>query len=346
MTKHEAEQAAKETILERSYEDPFGSTIKHEKNPRSVTDQEQTRIRLLLCTGSDKRMARCRFRDHRKAYKLDKELGHTVEEIRANKGGTHTKNGHVCAECRCHHIAGYGTRGWWFWSPNNADGLGEVGHYGVGPCFIHSPLGRQLAGDLIKHYVKRVSEEIQAMKEEGLAPDGNGGYLVELKERVKESEERLSAKTASAAIFRLADETITRLRAHQQDPQGQGFFKNIGDMFGFDATDDNQFGPDERQELLELFSCCPLTEMASGKHVPMSDKTSIDLQEKLIKSMGRQAKDTFDMHEDEYMHRDQIRVAFGRMLSEVESIYGKKGDQADWDRLILEMKEIGRTLDQ
>lgn len=336
----------KKTIRERKYEDAFGGTIEHEPNPHKPTKEEIKRVRTVLALGAmhpARTIPRCRFRDHRKALKLDRELGHTPEEIKAKHGGTHTKNGHVCSLCRCSHAAGEKSRGWWYWPPNNAEGLGEVGHLGVGPCFVHSPMGRLKAGDLIKNYVKTVSMEILAMKEEGLAPDANRGWLVETRERVKESEERLSAKTASAAIFKLADETITRLRKHQQDPQGQGFMERLGEMFGFDPE---ELGQEEQQELMEIFSCCPLTEMASGKHVPMSDKTSIELQEKLIKSMGRQAKDTFDMHEDDFFHKDVVRVAFGRFLSAVEAIYGKKGDGDDWSQLIVEAKEIGRTLDQ
>jgi hypothetical protein len=52
---------------------------------------------------------------------------------RANKlGYPHTKPLHICEECRCRNVAGWGTKGD-FW------GLGEhVGHLGIGPCKQHA----------------------------------------------------------------------------------------------------------------------------------------------------------------------------------------------------------------
>jgi hypothetical protein len=333
----------KKKITERVYEDAFGTVMLHGPNEHEITIPEKRRIKDVLMVGAHMNFPRCRFRNSNKAYKLDMELGHSEEERKLPSKGTHTKLGHVCAECRCHHTAGYRTKGWWYWPPNGPSGFGEVGHHGVGPCFIHSPMGRLKAGDLIKKYTQSIAREIQAMKEEGLAPDGNRGYMIEMKGRVKESEERLSAKTASAAIFTLANDVITRLRTHQQDPIGKGFMKRLSDFFGFDPED---MGDEEVGDLMEIFNCCPLTEMAGGRRVPMADKTSIELQEKLIRSMGAQAKSTYEMHEDDYFHKDVVRVAFGRMISSVEAIYAKKGDKDDWNRLTVELKEIGRTLDE
>lgn len=281
---------------------------------------------------------KCRHKDTYIAEKLDRENGISLEDIRAGKG-FHTGERHVCSLCRCRRTAGWGSRGWWYWTPGS--GLPEVGHYGVGPCFLHSPLYKlhNGGGVQIDRYRNRVLKEIEAMQQHGEAPDANAGYLVDMRQEAEVARQRQDTRTALHAIHKLANETITALRRHRETRSAEeDFLKETCAIFGFPV---DMLDKDDRSLLLEIAQMRPLTEYVQGKLRPMSDDTSISLERGLLKDISQAAKTAFTVHEDQYTHNDDVLLLLERFYGEAEMAFRSLGEER-WTEFVGALKDIGK----
>jgi len=331
-----------EALKKRVVFDNHGNQLCGDKLDKAITDKEKVAVYRALYLNVHGRLPRCKYRNWQKAVDADIKLGYSMKQIDNNKG-VHSANHHVCEECRCIRIAGQGTRGWWYWPMSNTRGLGEVGHYGVGPCHRHGPHGKKYFGGFqLEKYTAMIESEILSMQDKGMAPDRTINYMARLDEETADHQVKRETRIALLAIKRLAEETCTQLRQHRENGSSDDkYIDRVCNVFGLPA---DMLGDDERQELLQAAIARPLTELAQGKHVPMSDKTSITLEKDLIKEVGNQAKNVFQVREDDYMLKEDVWVQFRRFLGAVEQIYAPKGDKDDWARLIAEMKSIGHQL--
>jgi hypothetical protein len=258
--------------------------------------------------------------------------------------GLHTKDLHICQECRCHHIAGFGSRGWWYWPPDNSRRLPEVGHYGIGPCYKHANRVIDRIDRLEDfEYADMIEKEIVAMQDKGIAPNRTVPYLEKLDELSAQAQVRQDTRTALFAIKRLAQETLDQLRRYRGTTNAQDiFFHALADIFGVPPE---MLTSEDKDRLMQAAMARPLTELSQGRLIPMSDKTSITLEKDLIKEIGNQAKTVFQVREDDYILKDEVVVLIRRFLSAVENIYGPKGTEDDWLRLKVEMQSIGKQLE-
>ena len=316
------------------------------------TDKTLMMIRRLLCmpTNRNALFAKCDRRDSRKALQLDLSLGYTMEDVQDTDKGHHTKRRHLCSECRCHHTAGWGSRGWWYWPPES--GLPEVGHYGVGPCFIHGPFYHNLGYGWAKgndayfnvdKYRNYIMKRIQAMQQYGLAPDSNAGYLIDMRDDAADAKLRIDTNTAMQALYNLANETITALRKHRDtDKAKELFLKEVCDVF---AIPSNMLAPEDRDRLLQASLMRPLTEYISGKLVPMSDKTALSIESKMLNDVVKAAKSTFDVHEDRYTSNDQVLLLLEKFYISAETYLKAEAGEDGWTKFIGALKDIGRGFD-
>jgi len=323
----------------RDIRDGYGDRVEDKSMGRAPTGKEKRGIRHALNMRSVTKFPKCPGRDYHKAEGLDREAGYTLEQIR-NKEGYHTLEGHVCPQCQCQHVAGRGTRGYWYWTRDNPFGYGEVGHYGVGYCYYHSPLySTRMGGKQVDTYRNNINSMIEHTRQMGIAPDAAGGDLTALRGAAAVAEVRMNTKIGLQALFNLADKTLTQLREH--DEQGRSLddmVKDICEVFGMppDMLDEA-----DRRQLLDIYYKRPLTELARGVPVSMSSKTSIQLQESLLKNVVQASKSVFETHEDNYTPNDEVVRLLERFYSQAE-IHFRAFSEEEWTKFLSSIRDIGR----
>jgi hypothetical protein len=197
-----------------------------------------------------------------------------------------------------------------------------------------------MGGTQLDQYRRNILNEIEAMQNVGAAPDGHGGYLVDMRQQAEMAKQRQSTRTVLHALYKLADETVTALRKHRETPKAeQKFIKEICSIFGLpeDMLEDK-----DRSRLLELSMRRPMTEWIYGNLRAMSDKTSIELERGLLKDVGQAAKLAFDTHEDQYMHEDQVLLLLERLYSEADMHLRASASEEDWAKFMGGAKDICR----
>ena len=277
-------------------------------------------------------LPRCRHKSWRLAERLDLEEGVDPGRVEA-RDGHHTKRGHLCSRCRCPRVAGWGTRGWWYWPEGNEEGLVEAGHYGIGPCYWHSPYGTDYYRVMdMNEYSDMIRREMDAIRRADMADDMAGGRWLQVFSRKDEIQERLDTRAALGAVRRLAEKVLARLQV--VEPGRDAVIENARRVaeaigIGFDDLDE-----DVRSCVVRAIHERPMTEYVQGKLAPMSDKSAVELAARLIKQVGDQARDTFSVAQRDYIHIDEVELMLQRMVKEVERIYLPKGDRSDWARLL------------
>jgi len=326
-------------IANRDIRDGQGDQIINKTRNQVPTKIEKTIIRKLLNMQYNEKFPRCPSRSYHKAENLDRADGFTLEQIRAGEG-FHTKEKHKCQLCRCKNVAGAGTRGYWFWTRENEEGYKDVGHYGVGCCYEHSPLySTRMGGVQVDQYRRDINERILAMKEEGNAPERSGGDLILLRDAVKTADIRDNTKAGLAGLMKLADEVLSQLNQHTRDKKSvEGMLGEICEVFGMP---ENMLSLADRARLVEIYYRKPLTELSRGVPISMSDKTSIELKMKLLKEVVQSAKSVFEVHEDEYTHNDDVVRVLERFYSTAEAYYRNFGEET-WCKFLAALKDVGR----
>jgi len=273
-------------------------------NNRKPTALEQLRIKAILKMGKHEPFAKCAKRSFLRAQELDIAAGISPEDI-TNGKGFHTAHGHVCSLCRCNAIAGAGTWGWYYWPDKSGktswrDGdayglreeeLGNVGHYGVGPCFWHGQSLRSQGKTIFGRagLAGMVRREIEIMRTRGAAPDASGDFLVELDGDVEIAHVRNDIRTA-------ADHIRGRLMQWQQ----------------------------------KIIENSTLTENGSSGPVDMSDKTKITLDIALARALADIAKNEFLVDHQSYIHRDEMVLLLSRFMSCAQKYINDSADWGEF----------------
>jgi len=289
-------------------------------------------------------LPRCKYIDLKKARALDLALGYSKEQIE-NLEGLHTAKGHVCDECRCDRDAGSGSRGWWYWGPDNDRGLPEVGHYGVGPCYIHSPFVMpRMRGVVFKGYRDRILEEMESMKEHGMSPAIAGGRWLEVRNEAKESEERIDIRTGHALIMDLVQKAVDSLHNYRNSRMDVDTCLNriLGEC---GIEDISWLEPEQQDRIREALLNRPLTEMAGGRQVAMSDKTAIELQLKMAKAAMDGAASVIDLDAANLFHRDELTMLCSGFMNLAERHFKSRISPEDWGKFQSEAQELGNEVE-
>jgi len=287
--------------------DNWHDLVENKPLPRGVSERERDTIRKYLGMNHRMSMPRCRYRVWKKAVKLDIALGYTKDEIAANLG-FHTKKRHVCSECRCPHTAGQGTRGWWYWPKDNVDGLEEVGHYGVGPCWNHGPHNRESFNGIgLKKYREMILKEMNIVQTAGVAPDGQGGqFIVEITDDADSALVRNEMRESLVSTKGIMDGLLSELQllAHA----------------GVEPLDEDG-NPNPKFDLKDTLAIT---------------NTSLKVQ----RQMADIAKMEFDTSKGDYCHRDTLTMMLKGIMLAVENKYRPMGTQDDWDEFVVSMKSV------
>ena len=273
------------------------------KNRRPITIQEKNAIRRYLKMGSNQTFPRCRRRDIRKAKSLDRELGFKEEEIEAGIG-KHTRDRHVCAECRCGRVAGSGSWGWWYWPSEEGhttwdghkidnEGFGEVGHYGAGPCWRH---GQGNKRNLAIPLEVEVAQDIESMQMVGAAPDNNGVMVLAT----------ANADVQAVNISEMREATllaIDTIRGIKEQLEGEGLTEKGG--------------------------------LAGA--MPITDKSRFELNLKAAKTLSDLSKNEFLVAQDKYVHESEMYLLVKRIIEMTDRFLTDGLDKKQWTN---ELKQI------
>jgi len=277
--------------------------VENKPLPRGVSEKERDTIRKYLGMNHRMSMPKCRYRIWKKAVKLDKANGFTEEQIGANLG-FHTKARHVCSECRCSHTAGQGTRGWWYWTKDNIDGLEEVGHYGVGPCWNHGPHNRESFNGIgLNQYREMILKDMEIVKNVGVSPQVGGQFIIEVTDDADSALVRNEMRTALVTTGGIMSGLLSELQLLASS------------------------GKDEKGNKIAKFDL---------KETLAITNTSLKVQ----KQMADIAKMEFDTSKGDYCHRDTLTVMLKGIMLAVENKYRPMGSEDDWKEFAVSMKAV------
>ena len=324
--------------------DTYYNVVETERLGGAPPKREKDEIRRVLKMGAWQKFPRCRHRDTKKARKLDLELGITRDQQKANLG-VHTKSRHVCAECRCDNVAGYNTRGWWYWPEDNPKGLQEVGHYGVGPCFNHGPHHvESINGNSLKVYRETILRDIEAMQQMGAAPDTTGAYMIRLKDAASYGEIRNDIRTSLEMTKQMVTEIIQKLGdVDKGEEQREDFLDELDRMY----ENRHEMDPDDFREAVwdHVQTKTPLTESAKGKAMPMTSNTAYKLQLSFVKEIANIAKSDFDVSKGDYAHKDTINSMLIKMMMAAEMRLKPTSTEENWKLYGCDVSDILRLMD-
>lgn len=204
---------------------------------------------------------------------------------RCEEKGDYTHSGtmahHICEECRCKHVAGWGTKGDWY-------GLGEhTGHYGAGFCSIHESGRRKAKCDELAVH------QIRDMQRAGFAYESGNVYLARIQEEAEEAQEHIELGGELALLRSIIQELEAMwYRKPAEDSKIVKHLKQIRDALKgvvFVEEEDAK----NMQDIIEtaILSESGLTEYASGKLSPMSGDTKIRRTGELLVKAAKIAKD-------------------------------------------------------
>ena len=226
-----------------------------------------------------------------------------VKRCEAKGDFSHSKKTHLCGECRCKKLAGWGTKGDFY-------GIGEnTGHWGVGLCRDHeSTMYRQKCLGIaawhlwaIRYYGDHMQDTTQY--EDNVSVEAvNASIRIEARKELevvynslKELSESLVTKDAMKiiAVLEQIDETVKQLQFVDPE-QGDKIIALI------------------ESKILERTG---LTEYQKGKLVPLSTKTEIELKNATAKTVSGIKINDFKLESNSYLHKDELDKRMDMHLS-------------------------------
>jgi len=293
------------SVREGKIIDLFGGVMISEPLARGeICRKEEFAIRRILRLGKYEKFPKCKHKNHAKVKELDTALGFSKEEIRLGKGFHSRKNHIACEECLCGQVAGAGTRGWWYWPIDNDAGLGEVGHYGVGPCFFHGPFNKiKYGGIAMKGYTRMIDTEIKALQQKSLSPLGVENQLIDIS---KEAELTRATNHIREMVLRAqadADQIVKKLES------GEGY-----------------------------------TELYRGEPVPASDDTVFKMKLRYIEAIAKISKMDFDVGRENFASKGEVNMLFQNILMELEMNVRPFISAEQWVELMKGMTQVSNNV--
>jgi DNA-binding Xre family transcriptional regulator len=172
-------------------------------------------------------------------------------------------------------------------------------------------------------------------EESDIAPSGHAGVVIR---ETRAAEEMVTAKDALRQLKEIATETIQSLRKHRELKSNFGAtLDGICEVFGCTLSD---LDDRDQRELLRLLNDKPLTELSGNRHVPMCDRTSITLMATLLRQVGQQAKEVFDLYSSTYYPEVLVRALVSRLLLLVEMRFKATVDSEVWGNFMGEVAHL------
>ena len=217
-----------------------------------------------------------------------------VKRCEAKGDFSHSKKTHLCGECRCKKMAGFGTKGDFY-------GIGEnTGHWGVGLCRDHEmTMNRQRALAIaawhlwaIRYYGDHM-QDITQFEDAVSVEAANASIRIEARKELEvvynslhELTESLVPKETQNVVDALDVLNTTVAQLQFVDPE-QG--EKIIDML--------------ESKMLERTA---LTEYQKGKLVALSTKTEIELKNATAKTVSGIKINDFKLESNSYLHKDEL----------------------------------------
>jgi len=253
----------------------------------------QDRIKVYLGIRISDSLPRCQCKSCKRAKYLARQ-GHPE----------HLDSTHICEECRCQKVAGWGTLGDYGFGYN-------VGHYGRGLCGAH-----ELAAGWAPHAeaVTRVHTEVLRQgKDFAYASSGNQ-WLDRVKKESDLATDRITLHAEIDIMRATMQELHDRCLAGMETPPGieeaikdlQGIAKNLSASVGDIETEIIKDKIDRLTDM--LYQTYSLTESTKNGPGPMSTETRMTLAAKFADVIGKLNLHQSKMSMDQYIHVDYIKL--------------------------------------
>ena len=251
---------------------------------------------------------KCSGKSKGKARKLDGVLGKKI----------HAVKGHVCPECQCQQTAGCQTE-----------------HYGYGLCWMHERKIKQ------SKRMEEAEKHLHAIQARNPALYRHAdAFEIEVKEKGKVAQIQTDFTKEIEMARDLVNEVIQKMQSREISKACTDVVPILNQCMDeiCDATPERQDRLIEQLQEIKVMMTTPLTELAQGRHVPMSDKSFYELINKLIYNVGRMGVDQWTVNKHEVATREQLHIWYAKLV-DVTRRYIQ--DPKDWADYVNDLRVVG-----
>lgn len=268
-----------------------------------ITKQDQMAIKRMMFQPLESRWPKCpgRSRRKRKAYEKQGDF-------------SHSEKNHVCEDCRCGHVAGWGTHGAHYRANLGYDvdfwGLGvQSGHYGVGWCKTCEKYREENA--LVYAF-----NQMKALQNQGKSYHPQRDYLQLSQSQGAEAEAAVEIRKGMDLIERTLIEFEDRcIRGPEKTSEIVRSLNSLEEAIKeCDVPDGEQL-----QKILDaidnrIFVESTLTERGKEGPVTCSDDTRMKLALKFAEALSKLTKDRYTIQSSSLVHIDEVNRRIPRMF--------------------------------
>lgn len=221
-----------------------------------------------------------------------------VKQFEDDGDFTHSGERHVCDQCRCDNVAGFGTYGEYL-----VQGRPELGHYGVGFC---STCAKGRAPQVVKREREMGMEAMQRYGTMLDTPERVEKAMQVEAQQAEENQEVRDALTRVRETIRTMDEVFTPEYNERRVQALQQIFDRLGDI----GTDDEQLAKvlqETQRVVLGVIESNGLTERGTRGPIPMSDDTKFRLMMQQAKLLNELGKSKFEMGKEFMIPLDVLK---------------------------------------
>jgi hypothetical protein len=279
------------------------------KGKRRLSEADVKQLKRKLGLHPRQPLFKCYAKSKQTANALDKEKGERF----------HSLPGHHCPECQCKMIAGC-----------------QTAHYGYGLCHVHE---------------RKIPPEKRAMEAEKhlVAIQGRNPFLhrdaeafeMQVKEKSDHARIQIDFTKEIDRARDLVQEFIKKMEARQIDKACEDILPVLLETKELVQAGGNNLDMqrgildklDEIQEMMET----PLTELAGGRKVKMSDKSYYEVLSKLIYNVGRMGVDQWTVNKHEVATKEQLHVWYGQLVDVIRRYIQ---DPKEWADFVNDLRVI------
>lgn len=237
------------------------------------------------------------------ANRLDYLAGKTI----------HKKKGHVCVQCQCKKVAGWGTA-----------------HYGWGLCQFHEKW-------MSEKEKERVSEShLKAIRERSpFVYRDASAWEKEVRKTGEKSRIQIDLTNELEIARGLVQEIVDKCSG---DERGRAQLVELCEDWKHEDPDNEDVIARLDAIILLLSTPTSVTEYQGGKLVKASDKTRYELTSKLLYNVGRIGLDQWTVNRHEVITKE----AYYDWLAKLSGICRRRiPNDKDWADFIIDLKQIG-----
>jgi len=165
-------------------------------------------------------------------------------------------------------------------------------------------------------------------------------YEIDVAEKAKKAELQIDFTKEIDTARKMVKEVIEKMNARETEKACAELLPLLDKV----VETCKESNPEGIRELLKELAAIrtlmenPMTELAAGRHVPMSDKSYYELVSKLLHGVSRLGVDHFQVNRHNVVTLEELNVYFGKQIGIIRRYIQ---DPKEWAEFINDLREIG-----